>query len=156
MSGLARTLIAQKAQQIQKPAASGLLQRQCACGNHTVAGGECAACAKKGEISLQRSALSDQPMNGVPPIVYDVLHESGDGLDASTRVFMEERFGHDFSGVRVYTNTRAAESAYAVAAKAYTIGQNVVFGQGRYAPSTSDACGPTIPARGSPERRHRE
>ncbi|MFZ1465522.1 MAG: DUF4157 domain-containing protein, partial [Anaerolineae bacterium] len=115
-----------------------LLQRQCACGNHTVAGGECAACAKKGEISLQRSALSDQPMNGVPPIVYDVLHESGDGLDASTRVFMEERFGHDFSGVRVYTNTRAAESAYAVAAKAYTIGQNVVFGQGRYAPSTSE------------------
>ena len=38
MSDQARTLIAQKAQQIQKPATSGLLQRQCACGNHTVAG----------------------------------------------------------------------------------------------------------------------
>ena len=47
MSDLTRAPIAQTTRQIQSPAASGLLQRQCACGNHTIAGGECAECAKK-------------------------------------------------------------------------------------------------------------
>jgi hypothetical protein len=47
---------------------------------------------------------------------------------------METRFGHDFSQVRVHTDARAAESARAVNANAYTVGSNVVFGEGRYAP----------------------
>jgi hypothetical protein len=49
---------------------------------------------------------------------------------------MESRFGHDFSQVRVHTSTQAAESARSVNALAYTVGQDVVFGQGRYAPGT--------------------
>jgi outer membrane protein OmpA-like peptidoglycan-associated protein len=47
---------------------------------------------------------------------------------------MEPRFGHDFSQVRVHTDARAAESAQAVGALAYTVGRNVVFGAGQYAP----------------------
>jgi hypothetical protein len=48
---------------------------------------------------------------------------------------MEPRFGYDFSGVRVHTDARAAESARAVDARAYTVGSNVVFGTGQYAPT---------------------
>jgi hypothetical protein len=51
---------------------------------------------------------------------------------------MEPRFGHDFSGVRVHTDRKAAESARAVNAEAYTVGRDVVFGAGRYAPGTGE------------------
>ena len=51
---------------------------------------------------------------------------------------MESRFGHDFARVRVHTDARAAESALAVSANAYTVGQHVAFAAGRYAPGTAD------------------
>jgi hypothetical protein len=50
---------------------------------------------------------------------------------------MESRFGQDFSSVRVHTDQRAAESARAVWAQAYTVGNNVVFGSGKYSPDTT-------------------
>jgi len=50
---------------------------------------------------------------------------------------MERRFGHDFSQVRVLTDTTAADSARAVNALAYTVGSDVVFGAAQYAPGTS-------------------
>jgi hypothetical protein len=75
---------------------------------------------------------------GVPPIVHDVLRSPGQPLHAATRVDMEGRFGHDFSGVRVHTDSGAAKSAAAVSAKAYTVGRTVVFGQGNYAPETGE------------------
>ena len=71
-----------------------------------------------------------------PPIVHDVLNSAGRPLDAATRQFMEPRFGHDFSNVRIHTGSQAAESARAVNALAYTVGHNVVFGSGQYAPAT--------------------
>jgi hypothetical protein len=49
---------------------------------------------------------------------------------------MEARFGHDFSQVRVHTDARAAQSAHAVNALAYTVGRNVVFGTGQHTPDT--------------------
>ncbi|UCF91851.1 MAG: DUF4157 domain-containing protein [Desulfobacterales bacterium] len=62
----------------------------------------------------------------------------GQPLSASERAFFEPRFGHDFSRVRIHTDARAAESALAVAARAYTVGQDVVFGAGTYGPATKD------------------
>jgi hypothetical protein len=50
---------------------------------------------------------------------------------------MEPRFGHDFSHVRIHTDAKAAESARALNARGYTVGNAVVFGSGRFAPSTS-------------------
>jgi hypothetical protein len=50
---------------------------------------------------------------------------------------MESRFGRDFGQVRVHTDTRAARSANAVDASAYTVGYDIVFGPGQYAPGTS-------------------
>ncbi|MGI8587617.1 MAG: eCIS core domain-containing protein [Chloroflexia bacterium] len=110
----------------------GLLKRACACGNHSGSGGECAECRKKREGTLQRAAVHPGPAPEVPPIVQDVLRSPGQPLDASTRAFMEPRFGHDFSGVRVHTDGRAAQSAAAVNARAYTVGPDVVFGAGQY------------------------
>ncbi len=51
---------------------------------------------------------------------------------------MEPRFGHDFSQVRIHTDERAAETARAVNALAYTVGRDVVFGAGQYAPQTDE------------------
>jgi hypothetical protein len=49
---------------------------------------------------------------------------------------MEPRFGHDFSRVRVHTDARAASSARAVNALAYTVGEDIVFAPGHYSPQT--------------------
>lgn len=49
----------------------------------------------------------------------------------------EKRFRYDFNGVRVHTDTLAAESAAAVHAEAYTVGNHVVFGRGRYQPDAA-------------------
>ena len=51
---------------------------------------------------------------------------------------MELRFGHDFSRVRVHTDAKAAESARAVNALAYTVGHDMAFGAGQYVPETSE------------------
>lgn len=120
------------------PAQSVVLQRQCACGQHTVASGECEECLQKREGTLQRAAINSASTNAVPPIVHDVLNSPGQPLDAGTRAFMEPRFGHDFSQVRVHTDARAAESARSVNALAYTVGRDVVFGTGQYAPGTGE------------------
>jgi len=72
------------------------------------------------------------------PIMHEVLQSPGQPLDLSTRNFMEPRFGQDFSNVRLHTDARAAESARAMKAEAYTVGRNVVFGAGRHAPETAE------------------
>jgi hypothetical protein len=72
--------------------------------------------------------------DSVPAIVDEVVQSPGTALDAETRANMEPRFGYDFSNVRVHTNERAAESARAVKALAYTVGNHVVFGAGQHAP----------------------
>jgi hypothetical protein len=71
-------------------------------------------------------------------IIHKVLNSSSQSLDVGTRAFMEPRFGHDFSKVRVHADTKAAESARAVNALAYTVGNDVVFGAGQYQPATSN------------------
>jgi hypothetical protein len=71
------------------------------------------------------------------PLVRSALTAPGQSLDGATRTFMESRFGYDFSQVRVHTDANAAESTRAVHAQAYTVGNDVVFGAGRYSPATS-------------------
>src|SRR5262249_50434629 len=115
----------------------GILQRKCACGNHTMAGGECEECRKKDEGMLQRKAANSAEVSEVPPIVYEVLNSPGKPLDTGLRAFMEPRFGHDFGNVRVHTDAKAAESAQAVNALAYTVGHKVVLGAGQFAPGTT-------------------
>jgi hypothetical protein len=72
----------------------------------------------------------------VPSVVLQALRSSSQPLDANTRTFFEPRFRHDFSRVRVHTDARAAASAQAINALAYTVGHQVVFGAGRYTPQS--------------------
>jgi Domain of unknown function (DUF4157) len=73
--------------------------------------------------SFEREAdkVADQAMNSRPE---------------NLRSYFETRFGHDFSRVRVHTDNEAAEAAQAVQARAYTLGSDIVFGKGEYAPTT--------------------
>jgi hypothetical protein len=64
----------------------------------------------------------------VPPIVHEVLGSPAHRLDGGARAFLEPRLGHDFGDVRVHTDARAAASARAVGASAYTVGRDVVLG----------------------------
>jgi hypothetical protein len=86
--------------------------------------------------AIQRKASGGEHSVEAPPIVHDVLRSPGRQLDPKTRSFMESRFGHDFSHVRVHADAQASESARAVGARAYTVGRDVVFGSGEYAPAT--------------------
>jgi hypothetical protein len=101
-------------------------------------GGGCPRCRNnsyKHTEQLLKGNSSDQidPLT-VPPIVHEVLRTPGQALDFATRANMEPRFGHDFSQVRVHTDEKAAESAQAVNALAYTAGQNIVFNKGHFLP----------------------
>jgi hypothetical protein len=70
---------------------------------------------------------------GVPALVQTVLAQAGNPLDAATRNFMEPRFGFDFSRVRLHTGSAAALSAKTVNARAFTVGNDIVFGEAQYA-----------------------
>jgi hypothetical protein len=58
-------------------------------------------------------------------------------LNARARGFMESRFGRDFTGVRVHSNQQAAESARMLKARAFTVGNDIVFGEGHYQTGTT-------------------
>lgn len=98
--------------------------------------------AKNSLMRKQSAELGANAATGsldVPPIVHAVLRSGGgQPLDTTTRAFMEPRLGYDFSRIRVHTDVRAAESARAVNALAYTLGRDVVFGKGQYTPGTSE------------------
>lgn len=81
---------------------TGLLQRQCACGAHTIAGGECDACRKKGEAGfLQRVAVRSMPGNTTPP----GLNKGQAAPRLEGQPFPELDFDHDFCRVPAHTVT---------------------------------------------------
>lgn len=81
---------------------------------------------------------STQESSEVPASVHEALSSTGQPLNLPTRSFMEPRFGHDLSRVRVHTGAAAEKSARDVNAHAYTVGHNMVFGAGRFAPGTNE------------------
>jgi len=213
------------------PVAGSMLQRTCACGQHTAgSGGECEECKKKREGKLQRAVLNDWPtheriespnqtlsssasifrnpslehdfsriptfsssgreiqtklainkpgdeyeqeadriadqamsppplqssvttrltriqrfmgkpngqLDAAPASVDQALASPGMPLGPALRQDMEQRFGYDFSQVRVHSSAVAEQSALDVNAHAYTVGQDMVFGSGRFAPGTHE------------------
>ncbi|WP_394834465.1 DUF4157 domain-containing protein [Pendulispora rubella] len=100
---------------------------------------KCTACEEDEKVdgALQRKAVGDANVQA-PAAVDHVLRSSGRSLDASTREFMESRFGQDFSDVRIHDDTNAQQSAHAVRARAYTVGGDVVFGAGQYQPESTE------------------
>jgi len=110
-----------------------VLRRKCACGTHTVAGGECEGCKKD---KLQRKSVSSPSHASAPASVHQVLGSPGRVLPPSIRTTFERGFGHDFSQVRVHDDSAAASSAADVDALAYTVGSHVVFGAGQFSPGS--------------------
>jgi hypothetical protein len=87
---------------------------------------------------MKQAGANDPSQSTAPPIVHEVLRSPGEPLDAATRAFMEPRLGYDFSHVQVHADAKAAQSARAVNARAYTVGPNVVFANGQYAPQSPE------------------
>ena len=114
------------------------LQRACACG------GRCPECQAEQldqedkRLQTKRVTASNTRQIAAPPIVREALRSPGQPLDAATKAYFGPRFGHDFSKVRVHSDIRASEAAQAVSAKAFTVGQDIVFGTGQYDPKVSD------------------
>ena len=161
------------------PAPTGLLERKCTCGNHTVAGGECSECSNTKRLGLQTkhkinepgdiyeqeadriadqvmatpahhavsgtalciqrfSAQSNGHMQAASASVDQALASPGRPLEPALRQDMEQRFGYEFSQVRVHTDAKAAESVMAMDALAYTVGRDLVFGKGQYIPDSAN------------------
>lgn len=112
------------------------LQRACA------GGGTCSQCQTEQpdqeheRLQIKRSGSGDAGQSSAPPIVHEVLRSPGQPLDAATRAFMEPRFGYDFSRVRVHTDAAARQSAREMNAHAYTVGNDIVFGNEQFASDT--------------------
>ena len=110
-----------------------LMRRACACG------GACPRCQSQQRQQPVQTSRANPGGGAAAPAghrVSDVLASSGSPLEAPARAFMESRFGHDFGAVRVHADARAARSAESIAAEAYTVGSDVVFAGGRYAPAS--------------------
>ncbi len=97
--------------------------------------------------SHQLSVISHKPYtisytpdanNGEQAQISEIMSNKGSGqrLDDNTRAFMEQRFGYDFSQVRVHADSYAASKSNELNAEAFTIGRDVFFNAGRYNPST--------------------
>jgi hypothetical protein len=122
------------------------LQRKCGCG------GTCAKCqaehhgderskVQRKPTAAQISSPGASPASAgmaAPPIVEEVLRSAGQPLDAATRVCLEPHFGDELLRVRLHSDTLAERSAHELNARAYTVGNHIVFGLGQYMPGTHD------------------
>ncbi len=112
--------------------------RRCACGGMVLGGGQCARCSAE---RLQRRASSVGPTAETvepTPAVDRVLTMPGRPLEPGVRSQMEPHFGGDLGGVRVHTGQEAGEAARSVGAEAFTVGSDVVFDQGKFAPEARE------------------
>jgi hypothetical protein len=98
---------------------------------------KCAACEE--QEKLQKKETGPQTVAGeAPASVHQTLRSPGQPLDMESRAYFEPRFGRNLSQVRIHADARAAESAHSVHARAYAVGNHVVFGRNQYAPDTAD------------------
>jgi Domain of unknown function (DUF4157)/Pre-toxin TG len=103
---------------------------------------KCAECSKEEEDSSEET-IRRKPAGAAVAMetvatsgVRAVLRSTGSPLEGPTRRFMEDRFGYDFSRVRIHADQRSTESARNLNAVAYTVGQDIVFQSSHYAPQT--------------------
>jgi hypothetical protein len=89
---------------------------------------------------LVRRSLGNDYLQGIAEHADGLLETapeaSGVALDPGTQEWMGRAFGVDLSQVRVHTGERAAEASRRLGAQAYTVGSDIMFKPGRYAPHT--------------------
>ena len=108
----------------------------------------CSGCEEEEQVQRQAEEEEDQSIQGKrdggptgevsakQTSEIESIKGGGEPLRPSSRNFFEQRFGHDFSSVRIHSDDRAAHSAKGIHALAYTTGQHIVFGAGHYSPET--------------------
>ncbi len=92
------------------------------------------ATEKKEEEKLQKkkAAPSANSTAGNTSSYIHSLNGKGNSLPKKAQQFFSSKMGFDFSGVKIHTDKEANDSAKGVNAKAYTIGNNIVFNEGQY------------------------
>jgi hypothetical protein len=127
------------ADQVTQAASPATLQRKCACER---TGAACPECEQESAGAaapvVQRSATRDLDSNTMAPqVALDAATREGRPLDPGLRELFEPRFGRSFKNVRIHDDAAAAKAADSVGARAYTIGNHLVFGAGEYVPNTT-------------------
>ncbi|MDC8005370.1 DUF4157 domain-containing protein [Aureisphaera galaxeae] len=88
----------------------------------------------------QRKALASQDSRVASPEVTQQINNSrgaGNAMDGNTQSFMEDRFGSDFSDVRIHTDNNATQLSKSLNAQAFTVGNDIYFNEGKYNPGTT-------------------
>ncbi len=97
---------------------------------------KCTTCEEEEKRLPKENRSTPDATATVPPAVRRTLTTAGQPLDSATREHFEPRFGRDFGSVRIHADHRASEAARGVAAQAFTVGRDIVFARGHYAPET--------------------
>jgi Domain of unknown function (DUF4157) len=108
-----------------------------------------AAAQEQNKVSVRPHGSYPHPMEApglMPTVTPDIQArinalKGGTPLPESTRAHLESHIGYDFSRVRIHSDSRAADLTRAVSARAFTVGNDVVFGRGEYAPETMSGTG---------------
>jgi hypothetical protein len=95
----------------------------------------CTECEE--EAGVQRAAGGNAPTSVDGSSLDAVRSGGGQSMSPEVHAFFSSRFGHDLSGVRIHTDGEAARSASSLGALAYTVGRDIYFAEGRYAPETN-------------------
>ena len=119
------------------------VQRKCAkCEEEKMVQRKCAECDEEEKVQRKES-LSVAPHAGAEIVdgaetAQAAVASGGSPLPRDVRSYFEPRFGHDFSEVRVHTGGAAANAARAISARAYTLGSDIAFASGEFAPASTE------------------
>jgi hypothetical protein len=94
--------------------------------------------AERHAVTLYRRAVASGAVDPHDPAIESVLlqHGTGQPLPAVLRHEMERALGVSLAGVRIHTDGVAAQAARALGAEAFTLGEDIFFADGTFAPDT--------------------
>jgi hypothetical protein len=146
-------VVADKVMRMTQPGATTPSLSRSAIASAPVVQRLCAECEEEKAHDLAHSGVAatnashaqrQEASQAAPSVTNEVsanigaLRGGGSPMPAAARGFFERRFGADFSGVRLHTDARAADTAKAIHAKAFTVGHDIAFNAGQYAPASPD------------------
>ncbi|MES0491951.1 MAG: DUF4157 domain-containing protein [Leptospirales bacterium] len=99
---------------------------------------KCASCEKEEAQAkfLQKKSTGSTPASSSIESSINTARGGGRSLSPGERSYYEPRFGASFAGVKIHTDSKAAQLSRSVNARAFTVGNEVFFGAGEYSPNT--------------------
>jgi hypothetical protein len=100
---------------------------------------KCAHCEEETNLQLKPLFSMVQKKQASHKVAHSIESSKGGGtpIPEPTRDFMESRFGTDFSAVRIHDDHIASDLSSALSAQAFTVGNDIYFNKGKYAPETT-------------------